>query len=226
LPTPGRLLLLVRARRGAGPLHRGAAPAVAFAVAAALAAAAVGRLGAPSSAPGGRARGRKSRGGSGGGGECSCWGILAVLHGEFLEDEVVAGLQEGGEGSDATKKCPNVAEAFVEAADDIEDEGVIGDDLTKSGEIIGHLLQLAAIVGDGEERSPWTKLRNCISRWMERASRLPRNCDSTASQACRAVEPWAEMISARSSVSVATIQDLTTQSIRAQSGEGRAGGSS
>jgi hypothetical protein len=60
LPTLGRLLLLVHARRGAGPLHRGATPIVAFAVAAALAAAAVGRLGAPSSAPKGRMRGCRS----------------------------------------------------------------------------------------------------------------------------------------------------------------------
>jgi hypothetical protein len=47
---------------------------------------------------------------------------------------------------------------------------------------------------------------------MERASRFPRNYDSTTSQAWHAVEPWAEMISPRSLVSVATIQDLTTQS--------------
>jgi hypothetical protein len=43
-----------------------------------------------------------------------------------------------------------VAEALVQAADDVEDEGAVSDDLTKCREIIGHLLQPAAVVGDGE----------------------------------------------------------------------------
>jgi hypothetical protein len=50
------------------------------------------------------------------------------------------------------------------------------------------------------ERSPCTKLRNFVSSWITRVSRLPRNWDSTASQASRAVAPWEETISARSSV--------------------------
>jgi len=43
-----------------------------------------------------------------------------------------------------------VGEALVEAADDVEDEGAVGDDLVEGREIIGHLLQLAAEIGDGE----------------------------------------------------------------------------
>jgi hypothetical protein len=43
-----------------------------------------------------------------------------------------------------------VAEALVEATDDVEDEGVVGDDLAEGREIIGHLLQLATVLGDGE----------------------------------------------------------------------------
>jgi len=43
-----------------------------------------------------------------------------------------------------------VGEALVEAADDVEDEGAVGDDLAEGREIIGHLLQLAAEIGDGE----------------------------------------------------------------------------
>ena len=65
------------------------------------------------------------------------------------------------------------------------------------------------------ERSPGMKLWNFISSWMARASLLPRNWDSTVSQASLAVEPWEEMTSARSSASVLRIQDFTTQSIRA-----------
>jgi hypothetical protein len=34
-----------------------------------------------------------------------------------------------------------VAEPLVEAADDVEDEGAVGDDLAKGREIISHLLQ-------------------------------------------------------------------------------------
>jgi hypothetical protein len=76
------------------------------------------------------------------------------------------------------------------------------------------------------ERSPWTKLRKRVSRWMEQASRFPRNCDSTVSQAWYAVELRAGMISPRLSMSVVTIQDLTTQSIRSQSREPDVGASS
>ena len=43
-----------------------------------------------------------------------------------------------------------MAEALVEAADHVEDERTVGDDLAKGREIIGHLFQLAAVVGDGE----------------------------------------------------------------------------
>jgi hypothetical protein len=75
---------------------------------------------------------------------------LLVLQREFLEDEVVTGLQEGGEGAGATKKSPDVAEPLVEAPNHVEDQRAIGDDLTEGREIIGHLLQLAAVVGDGE----------------------------------------------------------------------------
>ena len=124
-----------------------ATAAVAFAATAALAATVVRRLGVPTSA---RAGGRRGRAGSGGGGERSGRCVLAGLHGEFLEDEVVTSLQEGGERSSATKERPNVAEALVEAADHVEDERAVSDDLAKGHEIIGHLFQLAAVVGDGE----------------------------------------------------------------------------
>jgi hypothetical protein len=47
-------------------------------------------------------------------------------------------------------KRADMGEALIEAADDVEDESAVGDDLTKGREIIGHLLQLVAVLGDGE----------------------------------------------------------------------------
>jgi len=124
--------------------------AVAFAATAALAVTVVGSLGGPISAFGARTRGRRGRGGGGGGGECSSWSFLAVLHGEFLEDEILTRLQEGRERFGPAKERADVAEALVKAADDVEDEGAVRDDLADGREIIGHLLQLAAVLGDGE----------------------------------------------------------------------------
>jgi hypothetical protein len=43
-----------------------------------------------------------------------------------------------------------VREALVEAMKHVEDEGAVGDDLSQGGEIIVHLLQTAAVLGDGE----------------------------------------------------------------------------
>jgi hypothetical protein len=43
-----------------------------------------------------------------------------------------------------------VAEALVEAVDHVEDEGVVSDHFAKGSKVIGHLLEAAAVVGDGE----------------------------------------------------------------------------
>jgi hypothetical protein len=86
----------------------------------------------------------------GGGSKRTGRGLLPVLQGEFLEDEVITSLQEGGEGPAATKKGPDVAEAFIEAANHVEDEGAVGDDLAKGSEIICHLLEAPAVISDRE----------------------------------------------------------------------------
>jgi hypothetical protein len=44
----------------------------------------------------------------------------------------------------------NVGEALVEATDYVEDEGAVGDDFAESTEVIGHLLEAAAVLGNGE----------------------------------------------------------------------------
>jgi hypothetical protein len=77
-------------------------------------------------------------------------GILLVLQGELFEDEVVTGLREGGEGPGATKEGPDMAEALVGTANDIEDESAVSNRLTKSCEVLSHLLEPAIVVGDGE----------------------------------------------------------------------------
>ena len=46
------------------------------------------------------------------------------------------------------KKGPDVAKALVEAANDVEDEGAVGDDLAKGSEIISHLLEAPTIISD------------------------------------------------------------------------------
>jgi hypothetical protein len=43
-----------------------------------------------------------------------------------------------------------VREALVEATKHVEDEGAVSDNLDQGGEIISHLLQPAAVLGDGE----------------------------------------------------------------------------
>jgi hypothetical protein len=44
----------------------------------------------------------------------------------------------------------DVGEALVEAAYYVEDKGAVGDDYPESVEVVGHLLEAAAVLGDGE----------------------------------------------------------------------------
>jgi len=88
--------------------------------------------------------------GLGGGGESSDRRRLLVRQGELLQDEVLAGVEEGGEGPSATKQGTDVGEAFVEAAVHVEDEGAVGDDFPEGAEVVGHLLEVATVLGDGE----------------------------------------------------------------------------
>jgi hypothetical protein len=75
---------------------------------------------------------------------------LLVRQGEFLQNKILADIEEGGEGSSAAKQGADVSEALVEAADHVEDEGAVGDDFAESAEVVGHLLETAAVLGDGE----------------------------------------------------------------------------
>jgi hypothetical protein len=48
------------------------------------------------------------------------------------------------------KESPDVAETLIQTPDEVEDESAVGDDLAKGREIVGHLLQPAAVVSDRE----------------------------------------------------------------------------
>jgi len=45
---------------------------------------------------------------------------------------------------------PNRCKPFVEAADDVEDEGAVLNGFAKVGEVVGHALELLAVIGDRE----------------------------------------------------------------------------
>jgi len=45
---------------------------------------------------------------------------------------------------------PNRCKPFVEAADDVEDEGAVLNGFAEVGEVVGHALELFAVIGDGE----------------------------------------------------------------------------
>ena len=130
-----------------------AAAAIAATLAAAVVVASAAGVGAPGAgtgidAPGaGLRRGCRSpgRGGEGGGRR-----RLAVRQSEFLQDEIVAGLQEGEEGSTLPQEGPDMGEVVVEAADHVEDKSVVGDDFAEGPKIVGHLLEAATVLGDGE----------------------------------------------------------------------------
>jgi hypothetical protein len=81
---------------------------------------------------------------------CSSWRWRAASQGEFLQGQVVLHLQEGGERAGASQQSTDVREALVESTKHIEDEGAVSDNLSQGGEIVGHLLQTTAVLGDGE----------------------------------------------------------------------------
>src|SRR6185503_14292219 len=68
---------------------------------------------------------------------------------EFLEEQLIADLVERRERATA-KVNPHVTELVVEAAQNIEDEGAIVDDLAEVPELGRHGLHLAAVVADGQ----------------------------------------------------------------------------
>jgi hypothetical protein len=86
----------------------------------------------------------------GDGGESGGWRRLLVHQSELLQGEVLADVEEGGEGPSTTEQGVDVGEVLVEATDYVEDEGVVDDDFPESAEVVGHLLEAAAVLDNRE----------------------------------------------------------------------------
>lgn len=156
----------------------------------------------------------------GGGSSSEGGGWSRLLHGELLKTEVVAHLQKGRKRVATTKMEADGSEVLVEAPGDVEDEGVIGDELAEITEVLGYPLVAATVLGDGKDT---LRERAKLLVGLEGVRRaVPKELgqwDSMASQRIRAEAPRWEMVSARSSVMVPVSQVRTTQSILTQSGE-------
>ena len=70
--------------------------------------------------------------------------------GEFLQQQLGADLDEGGERPLALEEEAERAEPVGEAAENIHGEGAVGDGLAELGERIRQGLHPTAVVGDGE----------------------------------------------------------------------------
>ena len=131
-----------------------------------------------------------------------------MRHGELLQDELVDGVLELGEGVAAANVAAGVAEALVEPSEKVEGQRAIRDGFPKIRKLLRHVLEAPAKVHDGK---------------ITLSPDLPRNWSSRAHQTVRAVAARSITISARSVEIMLAIQDLTTQSMRVQSGKSGAG---
>jgi len=71
-------------------------------------------------------------------------------HVDLLEKELVADGGEGGERAPAPEMDADVLVALVEPTKHVEDQGAVSDVLVEVSEVVGHLLEALAILGDGE----------------------------------------------------------------------------
>jgi len=70
-------------------------------------------------------------------------------HGKLLEGELITSLQEGREGTAASKMAANGDKSLVQTSDEIEDEGAVADGFSQISEVVGGGLEKLAVVGDG-----------------------------------------------------------------------------
>jgi len=71
-----------------------------------------------------------------------------VLHRHLLEEEISLRVNKGGERAPLAKMHPDGLESLVQTADDVEDEGAVGDGLAQVLEHVRHALHLLAVLGD------------------------------------------------------------------------------
>jgi len=82
---------------------------------------------------------------------------------------------------------PNRCKPFIEAADDVEDEGAVLNGFAEVGEVVGHALELFVVIGDGEITLHKSSELGIEDEGASLA--VPKNWASMASQAERAVAP-------------------------------------
>jgi hypothetical protein len=73
-----------------------------------------------------------------------------LVHGKLLQDEGGACLQERGEVPRETEMAPDTLEALGEATDDVEYQRTVADRFSKVSEGVGHVLEAAAVLRDGQ----------------------------------------------------------------------------
>ena len=73
-----------------------------------------------------------------------------MRHVHLLKQQLSLGLLEGRERASATEMNADAGEALVEAAKHVEDEHAVRNGGPKISELISHLLEAPAVVGDGE----------------------------------------------------------------------------
>jgi hypothetical protein len=72
------------------------------------------------------------------------------LHGELLEEKLVANDVEGGEGHNPLDEIHQVALVGAEAMQKVQHQGTVGDGLAEVAERVRHALHLVAVLAHGE----------------------------------------------------------------------------
>ena len=72
-----------------------------------------------------------------------------LRHGELLQDQLVDGVLELGEGLAAANVAASVAEALVEPSEKIEGQRAIRDGFPKIRKLLRHALEAPAKIRDG-----------------------------------------------------------------------------
>jgi len=139
-----------------------------------------------------------------------------MREGEFLYVQGLLCLKEGGEGLAPPKVKANVGEALVEAPDEVEDEGLIRENLAEHAKISGHPLETPIVICNGYVT---------LGEAMELGIRVEGARLAIAKELCFYGNPGVargeaacEDGPARSSEMDPRFQDFMTQSMHAQSG--------
>ena len=72
-----------------------------------------------------------------------------MRHGELLQDQLVDGVLELGEGVATTNVAAGVTEVLVEASDEVEGQRAVGDGFPKIRKLPRHALEAPTKIQDG-----------------------------------------------------------------------------